>query len=182
MLPPLPLACYPETWISLNFSLLPYTLSLWGLFVACVVSPIKIKLILFLSTHSTPLMSTFCYYITLFQSPRRRRLISFSLIRHSFAISPALILSFPFPLTHAGSMCCEISCTEYERATQRLVHFLVFSAFPSSSSPCTHQSSLRLISFAFGVKSFYTALEASHKIYLLYPFELIYFSHTNLPF
>lgn len=64
----------------------------------------RIKFFLVPSVHSIPLMSTFCYCITRFQSPRRRRLIPFPLIRHSFAISPAFILSFPFPLTHAGSV------------------------------------------------------------------------------
>lgn len=153
MLPSLPLACYPETWIFLRFSLFPFLiptpfrvffLHVWfqQLILWRQTSNIFLQFWLLVSfldmstktyfkiqtlslsfytnhpfdVHILPTLSHFSSH------PDAESLIPFPLIRHSFAVSPAFILSFSFPLKHAGSIRCEINCTEYERTTQRLVY------------------------------------------------------------
>jgi hypothetical protein len=78
-------------------------------------------------------------------------------------VSPEFILSCLFPLIPCWLHPLWGPSTAWNQKEPHKVSFIltVLSAFPSSSLFCIYQSSLRLISLAFRIKSPYTVLEGS---------------------
>ena len=127
--------------------------SFWAPYWTSVLNLVfKAQLLFFPFTNQSSDVTFLLLYQHFSSHPDTEILISFPLIRHSFAVSPASILSFPLPLIPGWLHLPEINCRESERTTQRLVNAI--SVFSLSL----------IISFVFGIKSLYIALEGSHSL------------------